>query len=120
MADSKSEGKSKPTTNHPDESNLKLVSALAYLGLLFFVPMLMFPKEKFAMFHANQGLLLLITAAAVNIVGSIIPFIGWFIVLPIGNIFVLVLFVIGLINAFNGKMQRLPLIGSFDLIKVQE
>lgn len=97
--------------------DVKVVSAVAYLGILFFVPMVTNPKSKYAMFHSNQGLLLLITAIAVNIVGAVIPFLGWFIIWPLGSIFILVLFIMGLVNALNGKKKRLPLIGGFDLIK---
>lgn len=106
--------------NKPDEQQLKTISAVGYLGILFLLPYLMFPKEKFAVFHANQSLVLLIAAAAVNILGGAIPFIGWFIVLPLGNIAVFALFIIGLINALNGHMKRLPVIGGFDILKVQE
>lgn len=108
------------STTSPDESQLKLISALGYLGLLFLLPYLMFPKEKFAIFHANQGLILLITGVIINVVGGIVPILGWFIILPLGNIALLVLFILGVINAFNGHMKRLPLIGNFDLLKVQE
>lgn len=96
---------------------VKAVSAVAYLGILFFIPMVTNPKSDFAMFHANQGLLLLIAAVIVNVLGSMIPIIGWFIIWPLGSIFILILFIMGLINALNGHKKRLPLIGGFDLIK---
>ncbi|NCU29502.1 hypothetical protein EOM60_02735 [Candidatus Saccharibacteria bacterium] len=99
--------------------SLKVIAAIAYLGILFFVPMITHPKSEFAMFHANQGLLLLLAGIIVSVVGSVIPVLGWFVIAPIGGIFILVLFILGLINALQGKMKRLPLIGSFDLIKVE-
>jgi uncharacterized membrane protein len=108
----------KKTSENIDE--LKAISALSYLGILFFIPMVTNPKSEFAMYHANQGLLLLIAVMAINTVGSIIPFIGWFLILPLGNIFVFVLFVMGVINALGGAMKPLPLIGGFELIKVQK
>lgn len=126
MADSGSTKKqTKPANsaegnNKPDEQQLKVISALGYLGILFLVPFLMFPKEKYAVFHANQGLLLLITGVVISVVGSVIPILGWFIILPFGSIFTLVLFVMGIINAMGGKMKRLPLIGSFDLLQVSK
>ena len=55
--------------------NLKIVAAIGYLGILFLVPYLTNPKSEFAVFHANQGLLLFIAAAIVNIAGMI-PVIG--------------------------------------------
>ena len=101
------------------EQDVKILSAIGYIGLLFLVPYLVKPKDKFAVFHANQGLLLLIATVVINAIGSIIPVIGWFIVLPLGGIFTLVLFILGVISAIKGEEKRLPLIGNFDLLKVQ-
>ncbi len=108
-----------PTNNIEDIDNLKVIAAIAYVGILFFVPMITHPKSEFAMFHANQGLLLLLAGIVVGTVGSIIPILGWFIIAPIGGIFTLVLFIMGLVGALQGSMKRLPLIGNFDLIKVE-
>ena len=101
------------------EQDVKILSAIGYIGLLFLVPYLVKPKDKFAVFHANQGLLLLIATVVINAIGSIIPVIGWFIILPLGGIFTLVLFILGVISALKGEEKRLPLIGNFDLLKVQ-
>ena len=115
---------SAPQDNKPNpigalEQDVKILSAIGYIGLLFLVPYLVKPKDKFAVFHANQGLLLLIATVVINAIGSIIPVIGWFIVLPLGGIFTLVLFILGIISALKGEEKRLPLIGNFDLLKVQ-
>jgi len=92
----------------------KTMAGLAYL--IFFLPLVVCPDSKYGRFHANQGLLLLILAAAGNIILSIIPIVGW-ILLPLFNIFTLVLFIMGLVNGFGGKATRLPVIGKFDIIK---
>lgn len=96
--------------------NEKVVSAVAYLGILFFVPLLTNPESDFAKYHANQGLLLLITAVVVGTL-SVIPIIGWFIIGPLGMIFLIVLFIMGIVHAVNGEKKPLPLIGGFELIK---
>ena len=101
------------------EQDVKILSAIGYIGLLFLVPYLVKPKDKFAVFHANQGLLLLIATVVINAIGSIIPVIGWFIILPLGGIFTLVLFILGVVSALKGEEKRLPLFGNFDLLKVQ-
>jgi len=44
---------------------------------------------------------------------SALPFIGWFIVGPIGGIITIILFIMGIINALGGKQQPLPVIGKF-------
>lgn len=98
-----------------DAEENKAAGILAYI--LFFVPLLMAPKSRFARYHANQGLLLLIVAVAVNIIGTIIPFLGWLVILPVGMIAVFTLLVIGIINASNGVMKPLPIIGNYEIIK---
>ena len=97
-----------------DIENNKTMGILAYI--LFFLPMLAAPQSKFAMYHANQGLVLFLTAMAVNLVGSIIS-IGWFVIIPLGNLAIIVLVVLGIINAYNGEAKPLPLIGGINLLK---
>jgi len=92
----------------------KIMAGLAYL--LFFLPLIVCPDSKYAKFHANQGLLLLITGIAGNVILTIIPVIGWML-LPFFGIGVLVLAIIGLINGFGGKAKPLPLIGKFTILK---
>lgn len=96
------------------EDNVRVIAALAYV--IFFIPMLTHKDNAFAMFHANQGLNLLLTAIVVNTLGWLIPVIGWFIILPFGSIFVFVLFIIGVANALNEKTKQLPIIGGFQIL----
>lgn len=93
----------------------KWLGVLAYF--IFFIPLLVNKDDEFGKFHANQGLVLLLLGIAVSIVGSIIPFIGWFVIAPLGAILCVVLGIIGIINAINLKMKELPLIGSIKIIK---
>lgn len=103
-----------------DVDKNKLMAIIGYvLPILFFVPLLSEESKHspFAKFHANQQLVLLISAVIVNIAGSIIPFIGWFIILPFGGLAILVIAIIGLINAIKGEMKKLPIIGGFEILK---
>lgn len=94
----------------------KVVSLLAYI--LFFIPLFAAPDSKFARYHANQGLILFIFSIALNIVGSITTFIFiGLIILAFGWIFILVLVIMGIINALNGQAKPLPLIGNFTILK---
>jgi len=97
-----------------DIDNNKAVAILAYI--IFFIPLLAAKESKFAMYHANQGLLLLISAVIINTIGGFIPILGWFLILPFGNLAVLIFAVLGIINASNGKLKPLPLIGNFKII----
>ncbi len=103
------------TTHANDVQENKLVAILGYI--LFFIPLLAAKDSAFARYHANQGLNLLLLCIAVNIIGYAIPFIGWLIILPIGSIVVFVFFILGIINAANGQMKPLPLIGGIEIIK---
>lgn len=93
----------------------KACAILAYLlvGIIWYFADDKMKKNGFAKFHTKQGLVLLITSIIISIAGTIIPFIGWFVILPLGQLFVLVLLIFGIINAANGKEKDLPLIGKF-------
>ncbi len=95
----------------------KWVCAIAYLGFLFFLPLVIDGDNEFHKFHANQALNLFLLGVIVNLAGTLIPVIGWFLILPIGGIACLVFFIMGVLNAINETMKELPLIGKFRLIK---
>lgn len=107
-----------PGAGNNDVNDNKPMAIIGYIiPLLFFIPLVTDAKNSpFAKFHANQQLILLIAAIAVNVVGTIIPFIGWFIILPLGTIAIIVFAIIGVINAAKGEMKTLPLIGEFKII----
>ncbi|WP_412966800.1 DUF4870 domain-containing protein [Fredinandcohnia sp. 179-A 10B2 NHS] len=98
-----------------DVEDNKVMAILAYI--IFFLPLLAARESTFAMYHANQGLLLFLLAVGINIVGTIIPFIGWMIILPLGNLLVLALAILGIINAAKGDEKPLPILGKYRLIK---
>ncbi len=93
----------------------KVVSAFAYF--IFFLPLIVCSDSPFGRFHANQGLLLLIASAVGCTIFGIIPFIGWFVLLPLFSIAVIVFAIMGLVNTLNGKAIELPLIGKWRIIK---
>jgi len=98
----------------------KLWGILGYIiPVLFFIPLVMddLKSDPYSKFHSNQQLVLLLAAIVVNIVGGVIPILGWFIILPIGTIVLLVLAIIGIINAAKGVQKPLPIIGGIVIIK---
>ena len=109
-----------PQGQNSDAEKNKVMAIIGYiLPVLFFIPLLSEAGKNspFAKFHANQQLVLLIAAIAINIAGSVIPFLGWFIILPLGSIFLIVAAIMGLVRAAKGEMKKLPLIGGFEIIK---
>ena len=118
------------TTNEYDPNDIKSnkgVSVLAYLGLLFLVPLLAAKDSKFARFHTNQGIVLFIVSIAFSLVEKIVLNIFFWLLVPlykiaeicfdlIGVAFI-VLLIIGIVNAVNGKAKELPIIGKIRILK---
>lgn len=109
-----------------DAEQNKAMGVLAYLGILVLIPIFAAKDSPFARYHANQGLILCIAAilygVAYSILSAIVLAISWrlyFLVSIIGLIGFgfAVLAVIGIVNAVNGKMKELPLIGKYKLLK---
>ena len=113
------EATTEPKANSNDADSNKAMAIIGYIiPILFFIPLLSDAKNSpFAKFHANQQLNLLLAAIAVQVVGTIIPILGWFIILPLGSLALLVIAIMGIINAAKAEMKQLPIIGGFSLIK---
>lgn len=97
----------------------KVMAVLAYIGILFLVPLLAAPQSKFARFHANQGLILFIVEAILGVIAGaciFIPIAGKIIAGVLG-LAIFVLIILGIVNAASGKGKELPLIGKFRIIK---
>ena len=85
------------------------MAVVAYI--IFFIPLLTDAKnDPFVKYHVKQGLVLLISGIVVMIIAHI-PAIGWFSWLL--NLGLLVLLIIGIVNAVGGKEKPLPLIGQY-------
>jgi uncharacterized membrane protein len=98
-------------TPTPTPSSTKNTTMAAIAYIIFFVPLLTDAKDDpFVKFHVKQGLLLLILSIFTSILGRIpiIGIIGW--VLGLG---LFVLWVIGIMNALNGNMTPVPLVGQY-------
>jgi uncharacterized membrane protein len=108
-----------PQGGQSDAEKNKAMGIIGYIiPILFFIPLITDAKNSpFAKYHANQQLNLLLAAIVVNVVGGIIPFIGWFIILPFGSIALIIFAIMGIINAAKGEMKPLPLIGGINIIK---
>lgn len=112
------QNQTQPTGGSSDAEKNKAMAIVGYIiPILFFIPLVTDAKNSpFAKFHANQQLNLLLGWIVVNVVGGILPFIGWFIILPLGTIFLIVVMIMGIIHASKGEMKELPVIGGFKLI----
>lgn len=119
----------KNTKNAFDAKDIEKNKMMAGLGyIIFFLPMIVMNESKFARFHANQILLLLIPEIAVTVIGSILStvFFASFL-FGLSTIISIITFacsiaigVVALINmiaAFRGEARRVPFIGHITIIK---
>ena len=115
----------------------KGMAMLAYV--LFFIPLLTgdATRSPFVKFHTNQGTVLFIASAIYSLIMGIIQSIFWAVVVaafvanPIMGILSfsitailsvisavpLIFVILGIINAANGQMKKLPIIGDYTVIK---
>lgn len=112
----------------------RILSALGYIPLLFWLPIITRRKEEFAQFHAKQSLVLFLAMIIlwvfigiasfiigkilgnIFLIGFLFRFIAWIINKPIGSIvslLYLISIVAGAVNALTGKFWRVPIIGSY-------
>lgn len=98
-----------------DIQDNKAISAVGYLGFLFFLPLVVSKNSAFGRFHANQALVLFIASMICSFV-MVIPIVGW-IVGAVGGIACFVFMIMGIVNAASGNAKELPIIGKFRIIK---
>ena len=98
-----------PLATAADVEQAKGTAWLSYLSILWLVPLLTLKDNEFAKFHVKQGIVLTIYGFAVGIVGGGIPFLGWFIVAPVGSVILIILAIMGIVNSLAGRYWKCPL-----------
>jgi uncharacterized membrane protein len=108
-----------------DIEHNKVFAVLAYIGILFLVPLLAAPHSRFARYHTNQGIVLFLAMVVLWFalcVLAVIPIVH-LILIPIGvpagfllSAGGLVFMIIGIIHAASGEYKPLPWIGHFRLL----
>lgn len=86
----------------------KAYAILAYLWILCLVPLILKKENKFAMFHAKQGLVLFLGELVIGFIG-VIPVLGWAI-LFFGTALFGVLSLIGIVQVLMGKYWKMPVV----------
>ncbi len=82
---------------------------MAYLWILCLLPLIMKKNNPFALFHAKQGMFLFVSSIIFSVV-SIVPVFG--IIGVFGNVVVLILSIMGILNALAGRYWKIPVIGN--------
>lgn len=110
-----------------DAQTKKIICCLAYLfGLLFFLPLVMYPGDETAKFHANQSLvILLVTIIGELVLGILsgvlggIPVLGvlFGILCGVFGLAVLIVCIYCIVCVVNDQKKELPVIGKIKLFK---
>lgn len=102
-----------PQSNPGDKGENVGMAVIAYF--LFFIPLLTESKDdEFVKFHVKQSLMIVGSFFCLYVL-RFFPVIGtviWYLI-PYTSLALLVLFVIGIVNALNKEMKELPIIGKF-------
>lgn len=121
------------TTSSYDRNDIeknKVLCAVSYISILFFLPLVACPESRFGKFHANQALILLIASTILGIGGGILynvlwllPLIPDFIKQIVDTLLDFILWAVpaagmifGIVSAAQGKAREIPFIGKFNLI----
>ena len=104
----------------------KGMAILAYLGILVLVPIFAAKESRYARFHANQGLILLIALVAYGMLEKFLSGVFYAIWWGLGSVFSIALnlvylvfvayIILGIMNAAKGRAKELPIIGKFTLL----
>lgn len=100
------ENKTVPVT---EGKSIAIIAYITLIGLIIAFVMNNDKKNDFAKYHITQSLGLALTGLTLGMIGMI-PILGW--IINILGIFVLLyMWVIGLMNAINGKESVIPFLG---------
>lgn len=101
----------------PTNRSARISSALGYL--FFFIPLTMHPESKFARYHANQGMILLLWMTLGVMLFSRVPYVGPFLVV-LAIVFGIFCAVRGIITAARCQAKHIPLLGRLILIAYED
>lgn len=105
-----------PQVEHPQsepspaqDKTIGIIAYLTVIGLVVAIVMNQEKKDPFGSFHIRQSLGIWASFLALSFVW-IIPILGW-IIGALGYILMVVLWIIGFINAIGGKTKTVPVLG---------
>ena len=79
-------------------------AAVAYVWILWFIPLLLKRDSAYVQFHVKQCIVLFVA----EVICGIIPMIGWLI-----SLFLIILAVMGVLEALAGRYWQMPILGKY-------
>ncbi len=98
-------------TEHKSPDHNMFMAILAYIGPLVIISYLVSKDDHFVKFHIKQGLALFVIEVIAWLIMSIFPMI-W-ILWKIVHFGTVILSIVGIIYAIQGKEKELPLVGNW-------
>lgn len=111
----------------------RVSAVLSYLGVLGILNLILVPDSEYARYHTNQGLCLYVGQMIFSSVCSVlisvleyVPILGAIVIILLAlafcvvNITIVVLRIMGMINAAKGEMKTLPFIGDYKILSYTE
>lgn len=98
-----------PENTVAEGKTIAIIAYITIIGLIIAFIMNSDKKNSFASFHIRQCLGIALTGLALGVI-NVIPILGWLISI-FGSIFILILWIMGLISALNGQEKPAPLLG---------
>ena len=96
-------------TRDTQDKTIAIVAYLTVIGLVVALVMNNEKKDLFSTYHIRQSLGLVLTSIALSLI-NVIPILGWIVSL-IGAFVLLYMWVMGLLNAINGREKPVPILG---------
>ena len=103
------------SSSDPDIQDNRMIAAIGYVFILCLIPLTLKKESKFAQFHGKQGLVLTIASVLLwflNFILGMIPVLGW-LILFVSWISLIVLAIMGIMNALSGKYWEMPFLGKY-------
>ncbi|MDD2758128.1 MAG: hypothetical protein PHD72_01990 [Patescibacteria group bacterium] len=112
------EGQQTNQPAHPPSAGGQANTGMAIVAyIIFFIPLLTdAKKDAFVRFHVRQGLAIFAMGVILWVIRMIMPWywlwnLSW--LLSLLSLAILVFAILGIVNAANGKQEKLPIVGGF-------
>jgi uncharacterized membrane protein len=93
-----------------------VAGALAYVTVIPAIAFLImdpYNKREFVRFNAFQCICLAVCWVVLMFICGIIPILGWFVLLPIVGLTMLITIILCIVKAYSGVKFKVPVIGNF-------
>lgn len=117
------EEEKKDAPEEMSKDTVRVLCVVGYFWILFLIPLLACPKNKFARFHTNQAILLFLAETVCGIISTVLAFIpavggilsGIF--GAITGILFLVLLVLQIVAVVQNEEKEIPYLGHIRILK---